>query len=103
VKTKQIKVGFKTYEVQEGTFKEGQGNMGYHDSMEGIIYIASKDFPNEENVNTLIHELLHALWREYNLDRENEEHYVTVLANGLTRLMQDNPEMFKEMLKDLKQ
>lgn len=45
------------------------------------------------NVDTLIHEILHALWYEYQMceDGEEEETCVGKLASGLTKVMKRNP------------
>lgn len=57
------------------------------------ISINGKQHP-EEIPNTLIHELLHAIWGAQGLPREekdNEEEIVMGLANGLTQALLANP------------
>ena len=45
------------------------------------------------NVDTLIHEILHAIWYEYQMCEEGEEEEICVgkLASGLTKVMARNP------------
>ena len=51
---------------------------------------------------TLLHEMMHAIWAEYDLDdREKEERAVTALSNGLSAAMRDNPAVFDWIRKAL--
>ncbi len=45
------------------------------------------------NVDTLIHEILHAIWYEYQMCEEGEEEEICVgkLASGLAKVMKRNP------------
>ena len=48
--------------------------------------------PHSEIANTLIHELMHVVFREYHLkDRSREERVVTTLGFGMTAIYAQNP------------
>jgi len=65
---------------------------GKCDSNNLQIHVATVGVPRDVVRNTLIHEILHALYREYNLhDDSDEEETVTRLANGLCQVTLDNP------------
>ena len=53
------------------------------------------------HANTLIHELLHAIVYQWNMELEekDEEKLVNGLANGLTTIFVDNPKLM-DFLKD---
>ena len=56
-----------------------------------------------EKINTLIHELLHAVFHTQGikLDRDTEETVVNSTANGLTALIRDNPRLIHYILDQL--
>jgi hypothetical protein len=59
--------------------------------------------PSKEMVvNILLHEILHALWAYYNLPGKDEEKSVFLLANGLSALWKDNPELMDYIVKAYK-
>ena len=53
------------------------------------------------HANTLIHEILHAIVYQWNMELEekDEERLVNGLANGLTTIFVDNPKLM-DFLKD---
>ena len=103
-KIKTIKIGYSDVPINHVRQEKLEGQLGlYRRDGDGIqIDIASETTPPQETVNSFIHELFHSIWDQYDLPSEEEEHYVTVLANGFTGLMRDNPELFKELLRNLK-
>lgn len=47
-----------------------------------------------ENLDTLMHEIGHAIWYEFKRgEDETEENAVNVLASGFTRVLADNPKL----------
>ncbi len=70
--------------------------MGYCDKGRKAIYIAPHSHPIEQ-VDTLIHEILHAIYSQrgiYTADnRGEEEHLVHQFAGGLTEVMARNPKL----------
>lgn len=89
---KQIKVGYKNYEIVKTeptqTLMHG-GNECYgeanHD--ENKIYISTKNSKEEEE-NTLIHEILHAIEVVFRIDLGEER--VSRLADALYTVLKDN-------------
>lgn len=74
---------------------------GHFNPDEGIHYTANREPP--ERVNTLIHEVLHAIWhtQAVGCSDAEEERIVNSMANGLTQVFRDNPRLIKFMLSDL--
>lgn len=69
------------------------GDDGQYSPEESNIFINSKKDP-QEFPNTLLHELMHAVWDNYNLSElDKEEKIVTMFANGLTQIFLTNPEV----------
>jgi len=89
-----IKVGGNTYTlIQHDTnYLNEEGVHGLCDCTKLEIHIVSGDLPRDVIRNTLIHEILHAIYREYDIsDEDDEETTVTRLANGLCQVSLDNP------------
>lgn len=63
-----------------------------------------KDFATEkQRAETLLHELLHAVWNERCIvAKDGEEKIVTKMSIGLAALIRDNPELFSDIVKALK-
>jgi len=55
------------------------------------------------NVDTLLHEIFHAIWHEYQMAEEGEEEELTVgkLASGMTKVLAANPELMEWMGENL--
>jgi predicted Zn-dependent protease len=92
---KPIRVGYRHYQVRDWT-QADQAITEAHgmcDKLRGVIYVCTDAEPLVV-VDTLIHEILHAIWHEYGLgDSEAEERCVLVLASGLTQVLADNPHL----------
>lgn len=92
----KMRIGYRNYIVRNWEKQEADARnlRGTHWSHAGWIKIDESLCP-EEKANTFIHEILHAIWLQCDLDDDLEEHVVTVLANQLTQVFQDNPEVTK--------
>jgi hypothetical protein len=54
--------------------------------------------PGTETVDSIVHEVLHGVWKMMDLGLEDEEeHVVTALATGLTTVLRDNPTLFPKL------
>jgi hypothetical protein len=72
---------------------EKDGRWGDCDCGTAIIRIRVLD-DNLLNVDTLIHEIFHAVWYETGSDdTETEEHAVSRLATGITKVFHHNPKL----------
>lgn len=97
-----IRVGYRTYHL--GTHPapsvDGGPVWGYCDKARGII-VLHEEMPDKEVFkDTLLHEILHAIFSEYNLkDDMHEEDTVHGVATGLTQVFLDNPEIGKILCK----
>ena len=92
-----IKLGYKEYTIARASVNDilvngSNGYFGSNDNQHSIITVAD-DCPDHQQINTLIHELLHGVW-EFNAFRDEEEEYhVTTVSNTLTTLFKDNHEL----------
>lgn len=103
-----LKIGHRTFEVRRMSAKERQVSseeleiaclQGYCDKRGGKIRVWASDIPGCEQADTLLHEVLHAIWFTQELPgKTDEEDAVTKLTHGLCQLIRDNPE-FLEVIK----
>ena len=101
----KIKVGYRDYKLEEwkqtvATANEAQGQFF---SKEGIIGY-TVDEKGVSHANTLLHEILHAIVYQWNIELgDKEEPVVNGLTNGLTTVLVDNPKLvdyLKEKIKE---
>jgi hypothetical protein len=93
-----IKIGYKKYKVRNldknvGDLCQAFGATSHNESL-----IFSDDTRDErENLNTLVHEVLHGVCFVFSLgkSKEEEEQIVNLLANGLVGVLIDNPELLE--------
>lgn len=96
----KLRVGYRNYVVRPMTVSEVilESRVGECNPGTGVLRVATAgkygEFGPEEVADTLLHEVLHAVWRERGLAEEDEESTVTNLAHGLISLMRDNPAFF---------
>jgi hypothetical protein len=101
----QIKVGCYTFTIVdwESRNAEAERKYGTMSSTELVIKVRT-DLGPRHTANTLLHELKHAIFFFFNLDTDDgEEHVVTCLANGMSMVMVDNPDLmayFAEAFKE---
>jgi hypothetical protein len=97
----RLRVGYRRYKIRTWTRDDvdATGSHGQCDSTKGIISVCVDDEPLRV-LDTLLHEILHAIWAEYGLgENEPEERAVSVLATGFTQVMHDNPQLQREIAK----
>jgi hypothetical protein len=84
--------------AQGETLKEFQ-----HDYEKGWIKIKTGMAPLEKG-NTILHEIIHAIFTERGLiyKEKEEEKIVLAMTNGIIAFIRDNPRYFKRILKLLK-
>ena len=90
-----IKVLGRAYVISyEPALNLGVPNVGLCDNANMVIHILDGQHPVEE-ADTLIHELLHAIWFIMSIDQGgvDEEAVVGRLASGLIGVFLDNPEL----------
>lgn len=105
----KIKIGYKTYTVQDMSVEEihKTGNYGDCQHSEEIINI-NRTASETEQLNTLLHEVLHGCFyvggiRHVNsLTLDQEESIVRVLANVFQEVLRENPKFYKMLGVDSK-
>lgn len=79
------------------------GAMGAYSGNSGVM--VADDLDSMERVNTVLHEVLHAVFHAGSarnvISADTEELAVDTMANGLTQLMRDNPELFEAIFMDI--
>ena len=102
---KSLRIGCRKYSVQEWADSEMMttDSYGQCDKQRGVIYICTHLDPIVV-ADTFLHEIMHAIWHEYNLqDSDQEERIVHTLSTGLVQVMLDNPQLltwFRKQTKD---
>lgn len=96
---KSLKIGYQNIEVRVTEPGILGDDYGHFYKKKNYIAICA-DQNAAEAVNTLLHEVLHAIYRHFDLDasvseKEIQEHKVTSIANGLTQVFLDNPAFHK--------
>ena len=102
----KIKIGDREYRLEEWKQTVASANeaQGQFFAKEGIIGFTAEE-KGVSHANTIIHECLHAIIYQWNMDLEEkvEELVVNGLANGLTTIFVDNPKLMdflKEKIKE---
>lgn len=100
---KKIRIGYKDYQVipvkiQHPDLSEA---FGLCDNVGAKIFVRT-DMAPEMVADTLLHEIMHAVWYYMGLDdRELEENAINRLSSGLICAMIDNPDLLKYLTKTL--
>ena len=102
----KIKIGYKDYKLEEWKQTVASANeaQGQFFSKEGVIGYTA-DEKGVSHANTLIHEILHAIVYQWNmeLDEKTEEHIVNGITNGLTTVLVDNPKLIDYLKEKIKE
>jgi len=101
---KKLKIGYRDYTLRFSKAKK-QAALGQTWVDDAKIVIDGRQEP-KALANTVLHEALHGIYYESGLYRlidndEKEEHIVTFMTDGLTRFIQDNPDAFRKILRDI--
>ena len=98
----KIKIGYRDYKLEEWKQTVASANeaQGQFFAKEGVIGYTA-DEKGVSHANTLIHEIMHAIIYQWNMELEEkvEELVVNGLANGLTTVLVDIPKLI-DYLKD---
>jgi hypothetical protein len=103
---KKVKIGYSIFDIdsRDEAWKEKNRAVGMCKVDKSLIeYYNAQSEP--EIVNTILHEILHAIVYVFDIDFDNakkEECLVTKMANGLHTLLLDNPELLKWLLESCK-
>ena len=94
-KNNRVKIGYKEYEIiKQPEIIEVKGDYyGKTETDEEKITIASK-FSQKIQNQTFLHELLHCIASKYDLQVNQDEHTIELLATGLYEVILDNPHIF---------
>ncbi|MBS1007765.1 ImmA/IrrE family metallo-endopeptidase [Leuconostoc suionicum] len=96
---KKIKVGGINYELiaKENLEDKNESVWGFVEYESSKIYVRS-NISKQKQLQTIIHESLHAMLHESGLDDyANDEKIVTPLSNMLYQFLKDNPSLLNEL------
>jgi Zn-dependent peptidase ImmA (M78 family) len=90
----KVKIGSKTYSVieKEIVLLDNEAQFGLIDYQNNVIEI-KKDQQKDTKLQTLCHELIHAISQEYSCSLSHDD--VDRLGNGIAQIITDNKEVFK--------
>lgn len=91
-----IRVGYRDYRVAEFTpsFDLPHDADGRHSQADGLIMVRVQGRDLQEQANTLLHEVMHAIYLIGAASGvDDEEKLVTIFANMLAQVWRDNPEL----------
>lgn len=90
-----LKIGHLTYEVQEVAKEHMDNAHRYGDCNHDKQLIRLSDDMTQERYNeVLLHEIIHAVFNAQNIKVDDEEDITTRLANGLSAVLTQNPDLF---------
>jgi hypothetical protein len=92
-----VKIGYRSYEIKHWDMLEANNcdAWGMCDNTNAIIWVCT-DLQPRVVVDTLLHEIMHAIWYYMGLDEKHgEEPVVHRLGTGLTQVFCDNPTLVR--------
>lgn len=93
---KSLKIGphkFAVVLVPDGVMDDA-GRFG-HASLQRLVIALDSEQPDSQLLDTLLHEVLHAMLAPMGLEDEIEERLCLFLAPAILLTIQDNPELWK--------
>ena len=104
--SESIKIGYRDYKLEKWKQTVASANeaQGQFFAKEGVIGYTAEE-TGVSHANTLIHEMLHAIIYQWNMDVDEkvEESIVNGLANGLTTIFVDNPNLLDYLKTKIKE
>lgn len=95
----KIRVAHKSYSLKwadYGLTDEPCNGICDHEGSKVLVYNKLTGWDRKE---TLLHEVMHAVWHMWNMrDEAGEEETVSAMARGLTTVFKDNPELAKYLI-----
>jgi len=98
---KTIKVGPYDYDVVHAKIDPEAERVGDFDSTLSRIRVTT-DMNDIRTVETLLHEIFHAIFYSYGIGNHlEEENIVGLMSTGLAGVLRDNPDFAKRLIKTL--
>lgn len=96
---KHIKLGHRKLIVEYVDGDYAEGNMGTAVPKTNKIFL-NKDIPEDNTLETLLHEILHHLVDYFHIRIKEEENVINPLACGIATILLDNPQFAKLFVKE---
>ena len=101
-----IKIGYRDYrsEKWKQTVANANDAHGQFFAKEGVIGYTEEE-KGVSHANTILHEILHAIIYQWNIElgEKEEEHLVSALSNGLTTVLVDNLDLIDYLKNKIKE
>jgi len=93
----KVKVSYLDYNIQELPFELAVAGdkHGDCDHIANLIRVQLKGHSQQQQANTLFHEIIHAVFHLYGVSLKTEEMVVCGLSNGFCQVIRDNPKVMK--------
>ena len=103
VPVKSIRVGPFDVQIVSLTDKERDNNMGTFSDTSLTIALRETYSSQQQEAETLLHELLHAIYEIMGIKaKDTEERVVAQMSIGLAGVLRDNPELMTWLIKAMK-
>lgn len=97
----RIKVGGHVYRVREWDRADARSRNRWGETSHRDLTIdVDEDCPEPRRKEVLLHEVLHCIFNEWNIDpRDGEEKVVSAMALGLVAVLRDNPKFLRWLVR----
>lgn len=80
--------------VEDRNWSDAHAAIGHFSGAQQRMTIVQSSASSQASAETVIHEIMHAVWWAYGLeDADPQERTVTLLSAGLTQVWRDNPQL----------
>lgn len=91
---RQVVIGHRTWKIKTIGPRQRPRINGLCEYEKSTLWVRLKGQSPQQQANTLLHEIGHAIWHEGNIESDDiEEHVVTVTANLMCQVIRDNPDV----------
>jgi hypothetical protein len=99
---RKVRVGHRDFAIEP--FPTGFGERLFGETDYNTLTIrVHQDLAPSVRSSTLLHEILHVIYDEYGLAKDDtKERVVTMMSNGLCQVLRDNPDVVSFILGGLK-
>lgn len=100
---KSVRVGPFDVRIEHLTGMDHDNRLGDYSTTDLLIRLREKYCSEQQRAETLLHEIIHAVWDVYGIKaKEGEERAVGLLSIALSAVIRDNPELIAWLTKSLK-
>ena len=102
---KRVQLGHNTIQlktIESGVALDIGDQQGSYSYRANIIYLDEERLEGSQGVELLLHEIGHAIFYQYNLEKtKEEESIVNAMSQGYTEILKRNPLLLKWIIQEL--